>query len=338
MTFRLDVFNDFHLHGASAPEWNQRYLQLSPGIMQSALTEATSGNVHVFRKRMTERVVQQGCLPAGKLCFAVLNRNTAGIPRMQGHELREDSLFVLRSGEEFTLQRPRGMDLLAVTFESEDFRHLLDEHPWPAQSRALLSRSALRVPVRSLHRLRRGLLSILEWPSSAGPAGAAMPDRAVAHLVFEALYDVYCHATGTSQALASASAAFVVSECHRIVEGSPESPPDIDALCRRLRTSRRSLQNSFKQVADTTPVQYLRSLRLNVVRNRLMSTHPAELNVSQAATDQGFVHLSHFTERYRTLFGELPSQTFRLRRTTPGLVTSLGNVNAPTTSRYRLAG
>src|SRR2546423_1895102 len=176
MTFRLDVFNDFHLHGASAPEWNQRYLQLSPGIMHSALTEATSGNVHVFRKRMTERVVQQGCLPAGKLCFAVLNRNTTGTPRMQGRELREDSLFILRSGEEFTIQRPQGMDLLAVTFESEDFRRLLDEHPWPAQARELLSRSALRASVRSLQRLRCGLLGILEWPSSAKPAGAAIPE------------------------------------------------------------------------------------------------------------------------------------------------------------------
>lgn len=27
MAHRLDVFDDFHLHGASAPEWNQRYLQ-----------------------------------------------------------------------------------------------------------------------------------------------------------------------------------------------------------------------------------------------------------------------------------------------------------------------
>ena len=42
-----------------------------------------------------------------------------------------------------------------------------------------------------------------------------------------------------------------------------------------------------------------------------MSTQPAELSVSQAAADQGFSHLSHFTERYKALFGELPSQTLR---------------------------
>ena len=42
-----------------------------------------------------------------------------------------------------------------------------------------------------------------------------------------------------------------------------------------------------------------------------MSTRQAHLSVSQAAADQGFVHLSHFTERYKALFGELPSQTLR---------------------------
>ena len=58
-------------------------------------------------------------------------------------------------------------------------------------------------------------------------------------------------------------------------------------------------------------MHYLRGLRLNLVRTRLMSTRQAQLSVSQAAADQGFLHLSHFTERYKAMFGELPSQTPR---------------------------
>ena len=98
----------------------------------------------------------------------------------------------------------------------------------------------------------------------------------------------------------------------RIVAASSDTPPDIEALCQRLRISRRGLQNSFRQIADTTPVHYLRGLRLNLVRARLMSTRQAQLSVSQATADQCFGHLSHFTERYKALFGELPSQTLRL--------------------------
>src|SRR6185503_10469176 len=309
---KVDVFDDFHLHGASAPEWKQRYVQLSPGTMRSTLTEATAGRVHLFRKWMSERVVQQGHLPAGQICFALLNGRATGVSRMQGHELREDVLFLLRSGEEFTIQRANGMELLALTCQAEDFLRLLDERPWPQPAKAMLSRQAVRVPAGALQRVRHQLFGMLEQPE---PRHSTFPgfsgDVAVLTGLFESLRTLFGHAAGVHETLSSASAAFIVAECHRIIAASDETPLDIEALCQRLRTSRRSLQNGFRQIADTTPVEYLRGLRLNLVRARLMSTRQAQLSVSQAAADQGFGHLSHFTERYKALFGELPSQTSR---------------------------
>jgi len=312
MSIRVDVFDDFHLHGASAPEWNQRYMQLSPGTMRSTLTEATTGRVHLFRKWMSERVVQQGHLPAGHMCFAMVSRPGVGVSRMQGHELREDRLFLLRSGEEFTIQRAHGMELLAFTCPGEDFLRLLDERPWPQQARALLSCQAVRVPASALQRMRQHLLGMLGQPLPRDSACRALgrdPAALTGH--FESLRAVFALASGVQETLSSASAAFIVTECHRIVAASDDKAPDIESLCRRLRTSRRSLQNGFRQVANTNPVSYLRGVRLNLVRTRLVSTRRAQLSISQAAADQGFVQLSHFTERYKALFGELPSETLR---------------------------
>ena len=312
MSFQIDVFDDFHVHGASAPEWNQRYAQLSPGAMHSTLTEATTGRVHVFRKWMSERAVQQGCLPRGQICFALLNGCIAELPRMQGHELRENHLFVLRGGEEFIIHRPRGMELLAITFPSEDFLRLVDERPWPRQARQLLSRQGLQAPAGALLRLRRQLIATLR-PPRPGDADAQVlgSEPGASTGLFESLRALFGEASGARPTVASASAAFIVAQCHRIVADSGDSPPDIETLCRRLRVSRRSVQSSFRQMADSTTVHYLRSLRLNLVRERLLSTTPARLSVSQAAADRGFQHLSHFTARYKALFGELPSETKR---------------------------
>jgi len=301
---KLDRYEDFHLHGASAPAWNQRYRQISCGEMRSSLAEVTTGEVHVFRKWMSERVVQQGCLPNGQLCFVLPIGLAKGTPRMQGHEMREDSLFLLRSGDEFMLQRPQGMELLAVTFGREAFLRLLDTRPWAAGAQALLSRPVLRGSVRRLQRLRRELLALFERSESA-------EDPAAPTGVFEALGNLFGDSAEAWQGVGSAAASFIVAECHRIVATSGAEPPSIEALCQRLRTSRRTLQNSFRQVADTTPVHYLRSVRLNAVRQRLMSTRSAELSIAQAATDLGFDHLSHLSRRYKTLFGELPSRTLR---------------------------
>ena len=313
MTLKLDVFDDFHVHGASAPEWNQRYLQLSRGTMHSSLAEATTDSIHVFRKWMSERVVQQGCLPDGKICFALPLGKLAETPRMQGREVGEDSIIVLHGGEEFTLQRPQGMELVAVTFELDDFHRLLDERPWPPPGRSLLSRSVLRGPRPALQRLRRDLLSLFDetpgFPSS--DRLEAEPGLPAARVAFEALRELFDAAADARQAVGSASASFIVAQCHRIVAASGNAPPSVGELCRRLRTSRRTLQDSFRQVADATPVHYLRCVRLNAVRRQLMSTAAADLGVAQAASDRGFGHLSHFAEQYKALFAELPSQTPR---------------------------
>ncbi len=312
MTLKLDVFDDFHVHGASAPEWDQRYLQVSPGAMRSSLAEVTAGSIHVFRKWMSERVIQQGCVPGGKICFAIPLGKFAGMPRMQGHEMHENSIVVLRSGDEFTLQRPKGMELMAVTFELDEFRHLSDERPWAQSARALLSRSVLRAPGHAMQQLRYDLLSLFAETSEA------IRDQAVSPAVFEALSELFNGAADARQAVGSASASFIVAQCHRIVATSADSPPSVEELCRRLRTSRRSLQNSFRQVADATPVHYLRCVRLNAVRRQLKSTRAADLSIAQAAADRGFDHLSHFAQRYKALFGELPSQTMRGCSRLPG--------------------
>jgi AraC-like DNA-binding protein len=267
--------------------------------MRSALVQTAAPGLHVFRKWMSERVAQQGCLPAGQLCFALLGEAGAGRPWMQGRELGEDLVFVLRAGQDFMLQRPQGMELLACSFADEDFRRLLDTRPWSAAARALLARPAVQAPSPALARLR----SALRAPQ---PMAAA---------VFAALADTFEAAAGPAQRAGSASAAYIVAECHRLVAGSGDTPPDIDALARHLHTSRRSLLSGFRQVADTTAVHYLRSVRLNAARQRLLQTRAAELSVSDAAGDAGFEHLGHFGERYRQLFGELPSQT--TRRTPP---------------------
>jgi AraC family transcriptional regulator, ethanolamine operon transcriptional activator len=82
-------------------------------------------------------------------------------------------------------------------------------------------------------------------------------------------------------------------------------------LCKRLRVSRRTVQNSFQSVTETNPVNYIRSVRLNGVRRELMSTTPQQLSIGDAAAKWGFFHLSHFASEYQELFLELPSQTQR---------------------------
>ena len=301
MTRRIDVFDDFHVHGASAPEWNQRYLQVSRGVMHSRLTEFVGDQVHVFRKWMSERVVQQGGLPGNQVCFALPLRAGDGEPAAQGRPLPMDSVLALTGGADFTLQRPPNMELLAVTVDSETLWKHIDAAQLTLPHRAALSR-VLSIPPAAAQELRARLLAALTELN---------PEPFPVALIIDAVIRSLAAAAEATPSVGRSTAAYVVAQTHSLVTREAPNVLSVAEVCARLRVSRRTLQNSFHLLADTTPVDYMRAVRLNAVRARLRSSERIDVSIGQAAADWGFDHLSHFVERYSALFGELPSGTPR---------------------------
>ncbi|UGA37108.1 helix-turn-helix domain-containing protein [Chromobacterium haemolyticum] len=97
-------------------------------------------------------------------------------------------------------------------------------------------------------------------------------------------------------------------------------------------------KNSFQLVADTTPVDYLRSIRLNAVRRMLLNPTQAGHGVRDAAGAWGFYHLGHFAGDYRKLFGEAPSHTRARAWPTWARLPARAVWNRPTTRRTRPRG
>ncbi|MET9273466.1 helix-turn-helix domain-containing protein [Kribbella sp. NPDC003557] len=71
----------------------------------------------------------------------------------------------------------------------------------------------------------------------------------------------------------------------------------------------RALQTAFQRHLGTTPLAYLRRLRLEEVRAELLAADPSEQTVAAAAARWGFHHHGRMTAAYRELYGELPSTT-----------------------------
>lgn len=68
----------------------------------------------------------------------------------------------------------------------------------------------------------------------------------------------------------------------------------------------RALQDGFKKYYGTTPMGYLREVRMKAVRTWLLDADPSTTTVSDAATRCGFLHLGRFSVQYREKFGESP--------------------------------
>jgi transcriptional regulator GlxA family with amidase domain len=74
----------------------------------------------------------------------------------------------------------------------------------------------------------------------------------------------------------------------------------------------RTLLDGFQRFKGVSPIQYLRSVRLEHAREALHRS-PAGARVADIALGCGFAHLGRFSMAYRERFGESPSDTLRKR-------------------------
>ena len=314
MNIRTEQFNDVHLHARSLQGWGAIYNQISPGQARSVLEQFSTPCAHAFRECIDKRVVQHGEAPRGHICFAIPVA-IQGTARVQGREADANCLFVLQGGDEYIFHMPMSMDMLSITFEREAFERAMTGAPWPAGIDALLRQPIIRVPGHRLAHCREQLLRLFQAVMACPEAvDAPEAEQGIEHAMLGELTRLIADpACDRTQRSTCSSHGFIVEKCHRMTMLDSAQAPSIEQLSRRLKVNRRTLQNSFRSVAETNPVSYLRSLRLNGVRRELTQTTLGELSIGDAAANWGFFQLSHFASKYQDLFGELPSQTRRAR-------------------------
>jgi AraC-like DNA-binding protein len=102
-----------------------------------------------------------------------------------------------------------------------------------------------------------------------------------------------------------------LARAERYLLAHARDPIGIADIAAAAGLSVRGVQQAFRREHGTTPLEFLRRVRLHLVREQLRSG-PAT-TVSATARDHGFVHLGRFAATYREEFGEYPSDTLGSR-------------------------
>lgn len=102
-----------------------------------------------------------------------------------------------------------------------------------------------------------------------------------------------------------------VAQAVELLRNDPSRPWTVTELATEVSVSVRSLQEGFRRSLDTTPMAYLRQLRLEKVHQALANAEPGSLTVTEIAAHWGFTHLGRFAATYRSTFSESPSETMR---------------------------
>jgi AraC-like DNA-binding protein len=103
-----------------------------------------------------------------------------------------------------------------------------------------------------------------------------------------------------------------VKRTEEFMRAHADQPLSIEQLAEHAGVSVRTLFAGFRDFCDTTPMAYLRNLRLEQVHLEL-SRQQQEDSVTDIAFKWGFAHLGRFAQEYKRRYGEAPSTTLRFR-------------------------
>lgn len=163
--------------------------------------------------------------------------------------------------------------------------------------------------------IRAAALRLTECLTSTEDARVLGPS-----LVRELVYRVLCREqAGTLRALATPHSHFgqINKVVHRMQEEFASSM-DMEELAASVGMSISNFHNHFKAVTSSSPLQYLKSIRLH--KARLLMLHDG-LNAGSAAREVGYESVSQFSREFKRFFGDTPvAVTEQLRGSLMSLV------------------
>ncbi len=104
---------------------------------------------------------------------------------------------------------------------------------------------------------------------------------------------------------------FQIAKVLQKIHESYSNDFDIEKLAKELDMSSSTFHSSFKAVTDTSPLQYIKNVRLHKARTFMIQDG---LNANIAAIQVGYESPSQFNREYKRLFGVTPAKDVAILR------------------------
>lgn len=295
------------------PLWSQDYTQLGKGAFSGSVKSIYHHGIQIFSEKMN-RVVDQ-IASAPKDCFVI------GLPlAVEGDAtwgllpIQPLSLITLKKNTELYFRTSANSEIIAAVIPISRMKTYAAEIEWEGFEDAMNTIKPVEIlpgdaSNRLLSTLMYGLNTVYEYENSKG-----MLDQS---------WEIYEEDLLAScmQALMLASKnlhpfyfdhkipRYIVNRVRNLTLSRNGLPLGVEEICDNLRIKRRTLNYAFARALGTTPLTYMRNLKLHKVRMDLITYPNDRISICETASKWGFVHMSLFSKYYKELFGECPNET-----------------------------
>lgn len=242
--------------------------------------------------------------PDGWAVFAQLNESRTSV---NGVELLPGSIAIMPARAEFYFSGAGRCEYCTLFVPESRFAH-------GRESELTTTSISVAPPSGSTTRLLRTIRSLvvsanLHDTSQQGSssASAALAER----LVSEMRQVIDTNLPAVSDFKSPTRRPELVSKSLELIHDSAIPVTSVSTLANTLDVSTRTLLAAFQRELGVTPEAYLLNHRLHRARRILLHSKAEDNTVAKIADSLAFSDAGRFSQRYRLLFGELPSSTLR---------------------------
>ncbi|HQR06385.1 MAG TPA: helix-turn-helix domain-containing protein [Gemmatales bacterium] len=295
--------------------WDSRFHQLSSGPFVGEIHQIQAGGVQLTKVTLNQVIQSRGTQPPGSYVFVpVTPHNESALWR--GQKVTRGRMIILGPNDVMDHRTSSEYGNAFIAVNAELVRRNVSVLLGAETEDMLAGRMVINVQTQmnAQQRLQGWIMQLMAHPEVLQQPHAVklIEDECIRRIASEV-----SHAEGLTQADRRVVHRYqLVRKAEEFVLHSIESPMTMLDLCRELEVSERTLHYAFREIHGISPMAYLKTHRLNRVRQELKSEDYATHSIAEIAGRWGFWHTGEFAADYRRLFGELPSATRSLNNQT----------------------
>jgi AraC family ethanolamine operon transcriptional activator len=307
-------FTNFEVYSGVLKAYDLDICQIDRGQFNGSLQQIQYGSVFINSVSSTRRFEIFGSAPPGLRTFGIPGKNC--LPFIWRNKLSDGhSIQIYKPGTELEMITQPFFEAIDFSITEEAFNELLQQWQLPELDKLIAKREMVICKPDIMQLLRKTLKTIcLAINNNPGllSHNTALQDLIkfeIPNLLSQALMQAESQDIKTMPNKRS----YALNTAIDYIQATPHKNISLNAFCIENNINERTLQRAFFEHYGITAKAYIKAHRLNHVFKKLSASNANSTQISEVAGNHGFWHMSQFATDYRRHFGELPSETLKVR-------------------------
>lgn len=287
-----------------ARAWNLERVQMQKGLFSGSMFATHTPRMQIMHAPYSHGVLLQGDFPKGTILIAYVV--TKADVTFQNKQVQKHQIKILRSGDEIDFLCNGENETFTIAVQERFFYEAYEAYFGVDFSSCAKHKEIYIIP----HLLSHFTTGIEKWINYLMQDHTLLKiekhygqiELDILHHVFSSLY---------FEDDRKLRQKFQIKKARDLLHASIEVPNHIIGFAQELGISERLLHHVFKENYGFTPKKYLLSLRMHNVRQVLLRSNPETTTITSVIAKHHFFNQSTFTQAYKKMFGEYPSETIK---------------------------